>query len=156
MAYTYMTGTINPGDTDFQKWAKLQGAAWLACSNAGISINTVSNPLLLPLAPGANEWQKFASVQAMLTNLSSGLSPAASGVQSGNQAVTTSATSQVIAFATGFAAAPAVVASLVAPGGGATVLENVTGISATGFTANWGFAIPSGYSLSWIATPKTQ
>lgn len=156
MAYTYMTGTINPGDTDFQKWAKLQGAAWLACSNAGISINAVSNPLLLPLAPGANEWQKFASVQAMLTNLASGLSPSGAGTQASTVAVTTGVSSQAVVFATAFASAPAVVCSLISTTGGPPISVEPINVTVNGFTANWGSAIAAGYQLSWIATPNSQ
>ena len=158
MAYTDFLGNISSNDNDFQKWAKLQAQVWAACVNAGITINPMSNPLLVPVVSGDGDLQKFQKVQAFLSLLAQNIGSAGGGkAQAGNPAVTTGSTSQAVVFSTSFGAtAPAVVCNLVPSGGGDVIAVAPISITGAGFYADWGFPIPAGYSLSWIATPTTQ
>jgi hypothetical protein len=158
MAYTDFLTAVNPGDNDFQKWAKLQAQVRACVVVAGITIPNVStNPLLDNIHTGDNDYQKFAKTQAWLQLLASNPSPAAADSQASVLALTTGVTSQAVVFATPFAVAPAVTCSLIAPNGGAVIACNPENVTVNGFTAVWGgFAIPAGYSLSWQAVPKTQ
>jgi hypothetical protein len=155
--YSDFLSPIVSGNNDFQCWAKLQAQAWQACVNAGIAINPLSNPLLTPIVTGDNSLQKFQKVQAFLTLLANNISGSGVGAaQAGNPAVTTGVTSLAVVFATPFSAPPSVVCNLVPSGGGNVIAVAPTSITDNGFTADWGFAIPAGYTLSWIATPTTQ
>ena len=154
--YSDFLSPIVSGNNDFQCWAKLQAQAWQACVNAGIAINPLSNPLLTPIVTGDSSLQKFQKVQAFLTLLATNISNAGGKSQAGNPAVTAGTTSQAVVFATPFGAPPSVVCNLVPSGGGNVIAVAPINITDNGFTANWGFAIPAGYTLSWIATPTTQ
>ena len=157
MAYTDFLTPITPGDNDFVKWAKLQAQVWAACVNAGITVNPVSNPLLVPIVTGDNDLQKFQKVQAFLTLLAQNISGSGgSNAKAGNPAVTANATTLAVVFSTPFSSEPSVVCNLVPSGGGNVIAVAPISITQNGFTADWGFAIPAGYTLSWIATPKTQ
>lgn len=161
MAFTDFLIPVATGDDDFAKFAKLQAQLWQCCINAGISIPSVStNSLLAPLQTGANDFQKFASVQAMLSVLSSGISGGgsvpATTLQAGNLSLTAGTSNLAVAFSTAFAAVPAVVCNLVPPNGGALIVVAPESVTVNGFTAPWGFAIPTGYALMWVASKATQ
>ena len=126
-----------------------------AVINAGIPI-PMSTPLLRDIGPGDVEGTKYAILQQWLKLLANGLSPASGGTQASVVALTAGTSSIAVSFATAFVAAPSVICNLVPPGGGDLILVAPVSITVNGFTANWGFAMPAGYSLAWQAVPKTQ
>lgn len=73
-------------------------------------------------------------------------------LQSGNATLAADDESKAITFGTAFAAAPRVFCNVVAPDGGVLFTVQPALVTASGFTAVFGAAVPAtGYSLAWIA-----
>jgi hypothetical protein len=145
------------GETELGRWQKTISWIWQACIAAGINLTPLmaANPLLTNIVVGETDLGKWQKLVAWLSTLAGGIKPAGAQAQASVVSLTAGVSSQAVVFSTAFTAAPAVQCCLIDPSGN-TVLANPTSVSATGFTAQWGFPIPSGYSLSWIACPKTQ
>lgn len=113
------------------------------------------NPLIMrthPVPPASTQYP------AQSTDYANGNVTAptpATPQQSGVLPIASDADSLAVVFPTAFTAAPAtVLASLTTPAGGALIECTVDGstITANGFTARFGAAMPNGnYKLSWIA-----
>lgn len=98
----------------------------------------------------SNLWSFFYWLAA------NGLPPSTQYDQAGKLAATLGTSSQAIVFATAFTVVPAVVCNLVPPDGGDIITAVPVTVTTGGFTANWGFAVPAGYTISWGALLPTQ
>lgn len=78
-------------------------------------------------------------------------------VKAGTPTISSGASGLGVTFGgTAFGAIPSVICNLVPPTGADLISVAPIQVTSAGFSGNWGFAIPSGYILSWIATPTTQ
>lgn len=145
------------GETELGRWQKTISWIWQACIAAGINLTPLmaANALLTNVVPGDTDLAKWQKLVAWLSTLAGGITPAGAQAKASTVALTAGVTSIAVVFATAFAASPTVICNLIDPAGN-TVVANPAAVTAAGFTAQWGFAIPAGYSLSWIACPATQ
>ena len=156
MAYTdLLLNPIQPGSSDFLKWAVAVAWVQAACVNAGITIppagnKSKSNDGRTRANSDLAKWQKLVAWLSLLANnISGGVPPALTSIQAGNVALTTGVS------ATGPSpsgprsrqprASPAIWSS-----SRAEEIQSSSGhptlITTAGFTAQWGFAVPAGYS----------
>jgi hypothetical protein len=123
-------------------------------ANNTADIDTYGSGSTLPSQTGQSG--KFLTTNGTATSWGTP-SGSPANVKAGSSAVTAATASLAIVFGgTAFSAAPVVTCNLIPPGGGNLIAVAPTSVTSAGFTANWGFAIPAGYTLAWIATPATQ
>ena len=96
--------------------------------------------------PAAGYRLSFVAVQ------SPGEAADESVLQQAAPSLAVAATTKAVTFGTAFSSAPIVVCNVVAPSGGYLIAAAPTLVTASGFTALLGAAIPdTGYTLSWVA-----
>lgn len=88
--------------------------------------------------------------------VANGNTPSTGNQKAGLFDLATNSVNQAIAFDVPFPSIPSVVCTLVPTGGGDPILVDPQSITVNGFTASWGFAVPAGYKLAWIAQKTTQ